>query len=362
MMNDWFEIDNEDQILSPALLFYPERIRNNIQKMIRIAGSLDRLRPHIKTYKCREIVEMQMEAGISRFKCATLAEAYMLAVCGAPDVLLAYPLVGPNQRMFARLASQYPETSFSTLVDHLDQLRQWRQHLEEPVNLYVDLDVGMHRTGVSVAGLRELLNALEAEKFNLLGFHAYDGHIRDKNPEDRKEHVNQSFREAEKFLEAFDGPKTFITGGSITFPIHAEKPSRTLSPGTTLLWDQGYDESFPDIDFDIAATLLGRVVSKPGRDLLCLDLGHKAVASEMKEHLPVYFPQIPDCELFKLSEEHFVIETKDAGNWKTGDTVYGFPWHICPTVALHSKAGVVNDRRVQNFWEITSRNRMYFLD
>jgi len=362
MMSYWFEIDNEDKLLSPALLFYPDRIRNNIQKMIRVAGSPDRLRPHIKTYKCTEIVVMQMEAGITRFKCSTLAEAEMLGKCSAPDVLLAYPLVGPNQKQFTRLVNRFPETTFSTLVDHVEQVRQWQEHLENPVNIYVDLDVGMHRTGISVDNLVELLKSMKNGPFNLQGFHAYDGHIRDRDLKDRRWHVSRSFREAEQFLEGFDGPKTFITGGSITFPIHAENPSRMLSPGTTLLWDRGYGKSFPDLDFDIAATLLTRVVSKPGKDLLCLDLGYKAVASEMEEHPPVYFPQIPDAKLAKHSEEHLVMQTHYAANWKIGDVLYGFPWHICPTVALHAQAGIVKNQKVESFWEIPSRDRKYRLD
>ena len=362
MMSYWFEIENHDQILSPALLFYPDRISNNIQKMICIAGSPDRLRPHVKTYKCKEIVAMQMEAGISRFKCSTLAEAQMLAECSAPDVLLAYPLVGPNQKRFSRLVNRFPEITFSTLIDHVDQVRQWQEHLETPLNIYVDLDVGMHRSGISANRLEELLKLVKGKKFNLQGFHAYDGHIRDKDLINRKQHVNRSFREAEQFLDAYDGPKTFITGGSITFPIHAEHAERMLSPGTTLLWDRGYGDSFPDLDFDIAAVLLARVVSKPGQDLLCLDLGYKAVASEMKDHPPVVFPQIPNAGIVKHSEEHLVLKTEDAGKWKVGDVVYGFPWHICPTVAMHAKAGIVKNRRVENFWEITSRDRFYFLD
>ncbi|WP_234571089.1 D-TA family PLP-dependent enzyme [Rhodohalobacter sp. 614A] len=362
MMNYWFEIKNENQILSPALLFYPDRIRKNIQKMIGVAGSPDRLRPHIKTYKCREIVEMQREVGIHKFKCSTLAEAQMMGECGAPDVLLAYPLIGPNQKRFIQLTEQYPETTFSTLIDHPDQVKQWKTHLKQPLNIFIDLDVGMHRTGVKISNLKNLLESVNNERFHLLGFHAYDGHIRSKDLKERKEDVKKSFRKAEEFLNGFDGPKTFITGGSITFPIHAGYSERQLSPGTTLLWDRGYGESFPDLDFDIAAVLFTRIVSKPDDNLLCIDLGYKAVASEMKNHPPVFFPQIPGSKIAGHSEEHLTLKTGQTDQWNVGDILYGFPWHICPTVALHEKAGIVQDGSVTDFWEIESRNRLYFSD
>ena len=64
--------------------------------MIDIAGGPQRLRPHVKTHKTREIARLELDAGITRHKCATIAEAEMLASCGVPDVLLAYNLVGPN--------------------------------------------------------------------------------------------------------------------------------------------------------------------------------------------------------------------------------------------------------------------------
>jgi D-serine deaminase-like pyridoxal phosphate-dependent protein len=362
MMSDWFEIENHDQILSPALLFYPERIRRNIQEMIRIAGSAERLRPHVKTYKCREIVKMQMNAGITRFKCSTLAETAMLGRCKAPDVLIAYPLSGPNQSALLQLIKQFPETTFSTLVDHPEQAAQWESILEEPLRVYIDLDVGMHRTGIKPELADELVSLLEEDPFSLAGFHAYDGHIRDRDHKQRKASVEHSFLAAERLIQPFKESTTFIAGGSITFPIHAATPGRELSPGTTLLWDRGYGESFPDLDFDIAATLLTRVISKPTHDLLCLDLGYKAVASEMKHPDPVYFPQLPDAKFVGHSEEHLVLNTVDARNLKPGDVLFGFPWHICPTVAMHAKAGIVNNRNVTEFWEIASRHRMYTPD
>ena len=86
---NWFLVTNSDQIDSPALLIYPERIRHNIEQMVRIAGDPKRLRPHVKTHKMAEIIRMQQEAGIDKFKCATLAEAELLARCKAKDVLVA---------------------------------------------------------------------------------------------------------------------------------------------------------------------------------------------------------------------------------------------------------------------------------
>ena len=85
---NWYEIDTPEEIVSPSLLVYPNRIEKNIKLMIKIIGDVTRLRPHIKTHKTAEIIEMQMQHGIQKFKCATIAEAELLAKCGAKDILL----------------------------------------------------------------------------------------------------------------------------------------------------------------------------------------------------------------------------------------------------------------------------------
>ena len=89
-MAKWYEVNNVQDIPSPALLVYPERVRHNVETMIKIAGSVDRLWPHVKTHKIPQVVQMQVSYGIKKFKCATIAEAEMVAENGAVKILLAY--------------------------------------------------------------------------------------------------------------------------------------------------------------------------------------------------------------------------------------------------------------------------------
>ena len=79
---------------------------------------------------------------------------------------------------------------------------------------------------------------------------------------------------------------------------------------------------FPDLHFLNAAALLTRVVSKPGPDLLCLDLGHKAVASEMPQPR-VVFPALPDAEFVTHNEEHLVLRTSHSAEFPIGTALYG---------------------------------------
>ena len=74
----WFEASNIDQIDSPALLIYPDRIQHNIKTMIaNVGNNPKRLFPHVKTHKMAEVVKMQLTKGIERFKCATISELEM---------------------------------------------------------------------------------------------------------------------------------------------------------------------------------------------------------------------------------------------------------------------------------------------
>ena len=123
MQKEWYEVTNVGEVSSPALLVYTDRIRENIRRMIAIAGGVNRLRPHIKTHKLPEIIRMQMEQGITKFKCATIAEAEMVAGCGAKDVLLAYQPVGPSVQRVIRLAETLPETRFSVIADDAAVIR-----------------------------------------------------------------------------------------------------------------------------------------------------------------------------------------------------------------------------------------------
>ena len=122
--SNWYELRNADLTDSPSLLIYPDRVKKNIQTAIELAGGVDRLRPHVKTHKMAAVTQLMLQAGIYQFKCATIAEAEMLAQAGAADVLLAYPVVGPKMARLLTLTTTYPATRFACLIDNLDTAQQ----------------------------------------------------------------------------------------------------------------------------------------------------------------------------------------------------------------------------------------------
>jgi D-threonine aldolase len=370
----WYVVTNADEIASPALLLYAERIDANLHELLAMVGDPRRLRPHMKTHKLAPLIDHSRAHGIAKFKCATIAEAELAASCGAPDVLLAYQPVGPNVARLKALVERFPATRFSALVDDEGALAVIAEACRpasnaagdaagpEPLDLLLDLDVGMHRSGIEPGPRAARLYAELAARPGLRagGLHAYDGHIRDSDPRARAAACDAAFSAVDalraQLIEAGLPVPRVVAGGSPTFAIHARRPDVELSPGTIVLWDAGYASQLPDLPFEPAALLLTRVISKPGGRRVCLDLGHKAVASEMP-HPRVQLLGIPDAQAVQHSEEHLVIETARAADLQVGDCCYGVPWHVCPTVALHGEAVVVRGGRATERWKVTARER-----
>jgi D-serine deaminase-like pyridoxal phosphate-dependent protein len=369
-MNSDYLVHDTSAVFTPALLFYKDLIEHNIDLAIRMVGGADRLRPHVKTHKTREIARLELAAGITKHKCATLAEAEMLAGCGVRDVLLAYNLVGPNCGRMARLARLYPDCRFSVLADHPDAVRALSEAMaptERTVEVLIDLDVGQHRTGVApgdeAAALYESFARLPGLRPG--GLHIYDGHNHQEHLLEREAAVRRQLQPVLAFRAALERKglpvPRLVLGGTPTFPVYArmDLPGMECAPGTCFLHDHGYGSRFIDLSgFIPAALLLTRVVSRPTSTRLTLDLGYKAVASDPPAGKRCVLLNVPDYEPILQNEEHFVVETPAADRFRPGDEVYAVPTHICPTCAMHKQAYVVEDGRVTGTWDIVARDRV----
>lgn len=366
MSNDWYFIKDIDNLDSPALIVFPERVKANIQTAIGMVDNVNRLRPHVKTNKSPGAIRLMIDAGIRKFKCATIAEAEMLAQCGAGDVLLAYQPLGPKLERFVSLIKKYPSTQFSCLADDIAIAREQAEIFEAnnlTVPVYMDLNIGMNRTGIEPGNKAiELYSFLSSGKsITAAGLHAYDGHIRDADIGLRMQQCNQAFAEVEQLKtkleeKGFHVPN-IIAGGSPTFPVHAKRKKVECSPGTFVYWDKNYMDTCAEQAFVPAAILITRIVSLPSANRICTDLGHKSVAAENEITKRVFFPGADDLIPVGQSEEHLVMEAGDNHCYHTGDVLYGIPYHICPTVALYEKVVTVEDGKITGEWKNRARDR-----
>ena len=363
---NWYWFDDADKIDSPALIIYTDRVKENIHTLKTMIDHVNRLRPHVKTNKSAEATRLMLAAGITKFKCATIAEAEMLGQIGAPDVVLAYQPTGPKLRRFVELVKKFPGTKYGCLTDNLSAAREQASIFsknELKVSVYIDLNVGMNRTGVCPGkdAIEVCKYCSTAEGMKFAGLHAYDGHLRNRDIEIRKKECDEAFSLVEKLKaqlsnEGIDVPNV-IVGGSPTFPIHTKRENVECSPGTFIYWDKGYLDQCPEQNFIPAAVLVTRIISLPTPTRICTDLGHKSVAAENEISRRVFFLNAPDLKPVSQSEEHLVCEAEKAHAYKTGDVLYGLPYHICPTVALYERVYAVEDGKITGEWKNVARDR-----
>lgn len=366
-MNPRYRINEPGSLLSPSLLIYRALVNENLETMIAMVGNPDRLRPHVKTHKMPAIVRMCEAMGIHKQKVATIAEAEMTAAAGCRDVLLAYPIVGPNIARMRRLIQAFPETTFRVLADDPGAARALSEGLkgvDRPLGVIVDLEVGMGRTGIDPDAADELcalINGLPNLRFD--GLSAYDGHIKDADLDDRRNSVwpgvERTMNLRDRLLARGIPVNRLVMGGTPTFPVHAtlNVPGVECSPGTCVLQDIAYATKYPDLKFVPAAVLLTRVISRPRPGRLCLDLGHKAVAAD-PPGARVALIDVPDATLGGQSEEHLVVDTPHAADFPPGTPILALPSHICPTCALHRRAYVIENGNLVDEWEVAARDRV----
>jgi len=363
-----YAIAETSEIITPAVVLFHDVLERNLERTVKIARDPSRLRPHCKTHKMREVVRLQLAQQIAKFKAATFAEAEMLVSEGVLDVLLAYNLVGPNIGRAVRFVEKFPKVTFSVTADHagpIEKLGAAMVAANRSIEVLLDVDAGMHRTGITPGAVAcELYRQInEHDGLRAGGLHVYDGHHHQTDVEERRvaglacwQSVSR-FRD-DLFEQGWPVPR-IVMGGTGTFPIYAsiEDPAIELSPGTCAFQDAGYSERFPDMGFEPAALLLTRVISRPTSDRVTLDLGYKAVAADPPAERRVVFLDLPDAQLVLQNEEHLVIQTSAAERFQPGDELLAVPYHICPTTALHKQVYVIRDGALAECWDVVGRDR-----
>lgn len=358
-----------ESLLSPSLVIFRERLQANLDSMLVMAGHPNRLRPHCKTHKMERIIRLWVEQGVTRHKAATIAECEMLATAGATDVLLAYNPVGPNINRVVALATKFPSCRFSVTTDHekpLQQLSAAAAKANVVIGVMLDVNIGMDRTGIlpsDPAALDLYTQIPKLPGLRAAGFHVYDGHQRQVSLNDRTAAVAAQWPSVLQLRASCEAAGASVPalacGGTPTFPCYAELDDSgiELCPGTCVLHDTGYGTHFPDLPFEPAAAVVTRVISRPAKDRLTLDIGNKAVAADPPKGSRIFIPELPDAVQDIHSEEHMGLITSDAEHYQPGDVLLAIPMHICPTSALYDRVAIIEKGQIVEYWDVSSRNR-----
>ncbi len=359
-----------DEIVTPALAFYPDVIHRNIDVTLKLLnGEPDRWRPHVKTAKSLRTMRHFVERGVNYFKCATTLELLTLCEAGARDVLVAFPSVGARARRIQEIAAMYPSVAVSVLIENLAHLEGFDK---TRIGVFIDVNSGMNRTGVSQENPADLVClALDLRNHGFLfrGLHYYDGHHRQQDLQERRAAAWAGYDKLLSSVSAIENSgvavQEIVTSGTPSFPCALEYPffreasfAHRFSPGTVVYNDLTSLSQLPsEWGYDYAAVVLTTVVSQPSPDRVTCDAGHKAVSADSG------FPNCavrdwPGLVPLSASEEHLPIQiTPGARQPKIGDILALIPKHVCPTVNNFDHALLIREGRIAGIERVSARGR-----
>ena len=363
-------------IPTPRLLVFHHLVEENLRRMrahleaIAPGSGFAHLCTHVKTHKSSWVTRLLLDAGIRHFK-ATPNEVEMLLRAGATDVFVAYPLLPHAAAMVAQLARSYPAARVAAQVsrpEHVSILEEIAARFDHEWDVFLDIDVGMGRTGVPASDAGALFRLIdETPSLCFVGVHGYDGHNHSPDSQTRRRISSESMAHLVDVVTGLRqqgaAVERVVVGGSATFQpdlaylLHEARLPLTVqvSPGTWTYWDSKYDGLMPG-QFVIAAVILTQVIDLPGPNRLTLNLGHKRWALDQG---PVQVFSAPGLRVVSTSEEHTVLESDSSRDFRVGDHLLIAPQHVCSTVNLWEYATVIDaEGRVEiEACPVDARNR-----
>jgi len=351
----------KSKITTPALVLDKKKLEKNIKYMANFAKDNNiKLRPHVKTHKCPIIGKMQLEAGAIGITVAKVSEAEVFVKYGFNDILIANEIVSEEKIInLLQLAKNNKITVAVDSIKNIKDLDRLTQKYNVNLNVLIDINVGLDRTGVKpgtpALELGKLIN--NAPLLRLEGLMAYEGHLSFiKDEENRR-------LETEKCMELVYNTKNIIedegieihtisAGGTPTYKFTAKCPGITeIQPGTYVFMDSHYRFLVPE--FEVSLTILSTVISKPTKRIATLDMGSKSVYVEGN---PVFLVS-DKIKVSLITEEHCQISCRGI-SINIGDKLQAIPPHVCPTVNLHDYYIVVEDDEIIGTWEISARGKV----
>ncbi len=354
-----YQIKNIKEIKTPALVVFKDSILINFGLMksylekVSPNSGFKHLCPHVKTNKSSYMIKLMLGAGINSFKC-TPNEVEMLVEAGAKEIFVAYPLLEQNAIDLAEHIVANPEINVQVQIgsiEHAEILNKVSIKKDVTWNYFIDIDVGMHRTGTPAEKVVDLYNKVsELDNFNFVGLHGYDGHNHHNEKKLRESTSQQSMSiliglynqciknkiEINKIMVA--GSPSFRLNFEILFKALKNNVEIQVLPGTWIYWDSQYNNILPS-EFEFAAFVLAQVMDS-GENQITLNLGHKRWAADQGK-IQVFSE--PELKIKSYSEEHTVLSTDKSSQYNVGDYILIVPRHICPTVNLHESFTLISE-------------------
>jgi D-serine deaminase-like pyridoxal phosphate-dependent protein len=329
-------------IPTPAAVLDLDAFDRNVAKMAARAKAAGlALRPHAKSHKCSALARRQIEAGAGGICCAKLAEAEAMAAAGISAILVTSPIAGAAQaERAARLARDLAD--FRIVLDPPDGAGELGAAAQGPVQVLIDVDPGLGRTGVhDTAQALEVFRAVSSQpNLKLIGVQCYGGrwqHMEGANARAaavadgmaRLSGVIAALREAGADIQVVTG------GGTGSFAADAAQGVlNEVQPGSYAFMDRQYREALkddPDGAFEQALVIESTVISINHPQWVTLDAGLKAFATDGPLPDPVT-AKFVGCAYHFFGDEHGLLMRPDGEAVARGERVELLPPHVDPTL------------------------------
>jgi len=357
-----------EDVDTPALILDLDAFEANLKRLAEAVGRRVRVRAHAKTHKCPEIGKRQVAAGAVGLCCQKVSEAEAMVDGGIADVLVSNEIVGT--RKLERLAALTRRAQIGVCVDNVENVRDLEAAMQRAgarIDVYIELEVGMHRCGVAPgAPALVLARAIAASpSLRFAGLHAYHGraqHIR--SLEERHAVIRNAalhVKNTKTLLQEAGIGCPIVTGaGTGTFMFEVELGAwDEIQPGSYVFmdWDYARNEWAPPMPrFEHSLFVLATVMSRPDPQLAIVDAGLKA--SSVDSGMPAVWER-PGLAYTHASDEHGWVEiAPSAAAPGLGDKLLLVPGHCDPTVNLYDWYVCVRGGVVEALWPITARGAL----
>lgn len=358
-----------DRLATPALVIDRDALDRNLARMAEFARAHGTaLRPHAKTHKSADLARRQLAAGAVGVCCAKLGEAEALADGGIPRLLITSPVVAePAIRRLVELHRRCDE--LMVVVDHPANAEALAAAAARPLDVLIDIDPGIHRTGVaSPAAALELAQRIRGlPQLRYRGVQFYCGvqqHIarfadRDAAIRERMQYLTSVIA----LLTEHQAAPAIITGaGTGTHRIDAALGRYTeWQVGSYVFMDRQYAECELAGDgaalFEYALFVETTVVSANHRGMATIDAGFKALATDGGPPAIVSGAPAGTSYRFMGDEHGAILDPAGAHVWQLGDRVRLAVPHCDPTVNLYDSYHVLSGDTLEAIWPVSARGR-----
>ena len=356
-----------ESLSTPCLLLDKTRLVKNINRVQHIANQHNiRLRPHIKTHKCKYVYNLQEQAGAIGITASKPREAMPFIRSKVPSVKLVYPIVDSNQlkSFLAYVKTTSPHTEIILCLDSeagFEAIVSASEEVKFQVKVQILINVGYNRCGLlpGDARIQKLVRKIDSRPYiYFLGLATHNGNT--YGAKDHKQIAKLNTAEIKQVLnikkklkkigfnvEEFSAgstPGTLGHGGSLS-------GIDELRPGNYVFMDRTPYELGLIKKKQVALSVLSQIISE-NSSYYIIDAGKKVLSSDQRKGVNDFGLVYPwdkfgkrkkELSLARLSEEHGFIQKRKGTKHKIGDKVRILPNHSCVVANLASEYCLIDN-------------------